>query len=124
MRPFSTNLPRLFSIDSRARSSAVAAASISRTSNPACANTWAMPLPIVPAPTTPIRLMNIAGQNRASEAPEAIETTGRALCQGGRLAAAPRTADGGLRTAVLHALHRQRDAVAAAQAQGGDAAPG
>ena len=53
--PFSTNFARLFSMLPRARSSAVGAASISRTSNPACMNTCAMPFPMVPAPTTPMR---------------------------------------------------------------------
>src|SRR5688572_24536432 len=55
-RAFSTSFERLFSIVARARSSAPAAASTSRTSNPACAKTWAIPLPIVPAPITPIFL--------------------------------------------------------------------
>src|SRR6266542_296767 len=56
--PFSTNFSRLFSIVSRARSRAGAAMSMSWTSNPAWANTWAIPLPIVPAPITPTRLMS------------------------------------------------------------------
>ena len=37
-----------------ALSSAGADTSTSRTSNPRCANVWAIPLPIVPEPTTPI----------------------------------------------------------------------
>src|SRR6266850_2580241 len=55
--PFSTNFARLLSIDLRARSSIGCATSISRTVKPACANTWAMPLPIVPAPITPTVLI-------------------------------------------------------------------
>src|SRR5712691_5218535 len=55
--PFSTSFPRLFSIDARARSSIGCATSTSRTSNPDCANTWAIPLPIVPAPMTPMVLI-------------------------------------------------------------------
>ena len=56
--PFSTSFARLLSIVARARSSAPSAASISVTSKPDCANTWAMPLPIVPAPTTPTRVIS------------------------------------------------------------------
>src|SRR5438132_13296792 len=41
----------------RARSSIGCATSASRTEKPDCANTWAMPLPIVPAPITPTVLM-------------------------------------------------------------------
>ena len=52
-RPFSTNFARLLPTPRRARSSIGCATSTSRTSKPACANAWAMPLPIVPAPTTP-----------------------------------------------------------------------
>src|SRR5262249_45983096 len=51
--PFSTNFPRLFSIDLRARSTNGCATSTRRTLKPACAHTCAMPLPIVPAPTIP-----------------------------------------------------------------------
>ena len=40
-----------------ARSIAAGTVSHSRTSNPDWANTWAMPLPIVPAPITPIVLI-------------------------------------------------------------------
>src|SRR5258707_15280616 len=45
---------RLRSIVSTARSSATGSTSPSRTLNPASAHTWAMPLPIWPAPITPI----------------------------------------------------------------------
>src|ERR1700730_10141622 len=55
--PFSTNLPRLFSIVVRARSSIGCETSTRRTENPCCANTWALPLPIVPAPITPTALI-------------------------------------------------------------------
>ena len=48
----------------RARSIAAGTRSQSRTSNPDCANTWAMPLPMVPAPTTPIRLISIVSKFR------------------------------------------------------------
>src|SRR5688572_13391920 len=61
-RPFSTNLVRLFSMAFRARSSAPAVESTSRTDKPAWVNTWAIPWPIVPAPTTPIRLICIDGR--------------------------------------------------------------
>jgi PAS domain S-box-containing protein len=43
-----------------ARSIAAGTMSQSFTSNPDCANTWAIPLPIVPAPITPIRLISIS----------------------------------------------------------------
>src|SRR5207302_10195221 len=52
--PLSTNFARLLSIAPRARSSIAGATSTRRTENPACANDWAMPLPIVPAPTMPM----------------------------------------------------------------------
>src|SRR5437660_5544874 len=55
--PFSTNFARLFSIVARARSSIGCATSTRRTLKPAWANTWAMPLPIVPAPITPTVLI-------------------------------------------------------------------
>ena len=39
-------------------SSAAGAVSISATDQPCCAKTWAMPLPMVPAPMTAARLMS------------------------------------------------------------------
>ena len=41
----------------RARSSIGCATSTSFTENPDCENTWAIPLPIVPAPITPTVLI-------------------------------------------------------------------
>ena len=50
----------------RARSSAGVDVSCSSTSKPACANTWAMPWPIVPAPTTPTRRTSLPAWSRGS----------------------------------------------------------
>ena len=59
----------------RARSSIGCATSTSFTENPDCANTCAMPLPIVPAPITPIVLMSI-DEKRFSRSHEGHEVTG------------------------------------------------
>src|SRR5579863_7581102 len=56
MRPRAAWRDRLRSICARARSSASGLISCSTTSKPASAQTCAMPLPIWPAPTTPMRL--------------------------------------------------------------------
>ena len=59
--PFLDQLARGSCRSSRARgSSALRRTSTSVTSSPDCANTWAMPLPIVPAPTTPTRVISPA----------------------------------------------------------------
>ena len=77
----------------QARSSISCATSTSCTVKPACANTWAMPCPIVPAPTTPMDLIS----------------------EGIFVSFVPSWFN-------LDSLHRERDAVAAAQAQRRDAA--
>src|ERR1041385_3573678 len=51
------------------RSSRPGATSISAVSHPYCANTWAMPFPIVPAPTTATRLTARPPAPRAGRAP-------------------------------------------------------
>ncbi len=50
--PFLTSFSMLVAIVLIARSNASCATSTSVTFHPCCANTWAIPLPIVPAPTT------------------------------------------------------------------------
>src|SRR3954468_19988958 len=98
---FSTNLSRLFSMEILALSSAGAARSTSCTSNPFCAKIWAMPLPIVPAPITPTRLMFSMHRREYQKGEGARRVQER----------------------VRHesAFHRQRDAVAAAETQRRDA---
>jgi hypothetical protein len=66
-RTLSTNFPRLFAIESRARTSIGGATPPRRTAKPACANACAMPLPIVPAPTTPTVLIVIVRLSRRHE---------------------------------------------------------
>ena len=56
-----------FSMVALARSSSGCAVSTSRTVHPACANTWAMPLPIVPAPTIPTVLIKMIVQGFATK---------------------------------------------------------
>src|SRR5207249_2572511 len=93
--PFSTNFARLFSIVARARSSIGCATSTRRTLKPAWANTWAMPLPIVPAPITPtVLIIDKPEPRRHEHAKKKISGT----------------------------FDRQRDAVAAAEAERRDTA--
>ena len=53
MRPFSTSLPRLWPIESRAFCAAPGWLSNTRVRTPHCARTCAMPRPMVPVPATP-----------------------------------------------------------------------
>ncbi len=62
--PLRTSRARLPAIDCRARSSCGWATSHSVTAKPERAKTWAMPLPMVPEPTTPMRR---AGEDSACE---------------------------------------------------------
>jgi hypothetical protein len=50
------------------------------TENPDWANTWAMPLPIVPAPITPTVLISINVLSRRHEAYEAYEDHEEIVC--------------------------------------------
>src|SRR5688572_16851572 len=61
MRPRATWRDRLRSIVSRPAASASGLISVSSTSSPANAQTWAMPRPIWPAPMTPMRRISGAG---------------------------------------------------------------
>ena len=58
-------------------SSAAGTVSISATDQPCCAKTWAMPLPIVPAPMTAARLMSAPfGSTRATSTAAAVRAHG------------------------------------------------
>src|SRR5690606_32757525 len=59
IKPRATCRPRFFSMVAKPRSSASSLRSFSQTSKPASAKTWAMPLPIWPAPMTPTLLMSM-----------------------------------------------------------------
>src|SRR5262245_400512 len=79
--------------------------STSSTSNPAVANTWAIPLPMVPPPTTATRFT--ADDGPSARTSEATFTLKCALLGG--------------RPEASHHLHRERHRVAATQTQGGEA---
>src|SRR4029077_16380943 len=63
--PFSTNLTSDFSIPARALSQTCWDTSRTVVSYPAAAVTWAIPLPISPAPNTPTRLMSVIALPRS-----------------------------------------------------------
>src|SRR5882762_797898 len=64
--PFSTNLASDFSIPARALSHTCCDTSRTVESYPAAAATWAIPLPINPAPSTPTRLKSVIALPRSS----------------------------------------------------------
>ena len=67
--PFLTCRARFFRIAASPFSSASADTSISRTPQPYCAKTWAMPLPMVPAPTTATRFMSRYSSTHGQQPP-------------------------------------------------------
>src|SRR5215469_4483608 len=72
MRPRATWRPRLASMISTDWASTASLTSASTTSSPASAQTWVMPRPICPAPTTPMRFSSIISAHRHCERSEAI----------------------------------------------------
>src|SRR6187549_751592 len=93
----------------RALSIAAADASCSLTSNPDCANTWAMPLPMVPAPITPTDLIK-------TRAP--VDVGLLAFGFGSPEAESPKPKA----RSRLENFYRQRDTIPAAETQRCDAA--
>src|SRR5215204_901755 len=103
--PFSTNFARLVSMARHPRSIIGRATSTSRTSNPACANVCAIPLPIVPAPTTPIVFMVVGASPL--------------YCERHAIAAAEaQRGDAALRVAAFHRVEERGEDAAAARADG------
>src|SRR5262245_31907649 len=120
---FATKRPRLFSIAVRARSSIGCATSTSLTLNPDCANTWAMPLPIVPAPMTPTVRMSISGSSSTDSRSRSHEGHEGHECFFWILIPRDRRALRCLREKNRsHPLDRERDAVAAAETERRDPA--